>query len=108
MAISGVTALWLGAGEGCVNVMKSLLKKDADANNARSGNISALMTASMGGHAKVGRLLLENSADVHFADGEGVTPLMNADENGTTAMLKGARGEQVLEGGQGKKDGGVH
>ncbi len=108
MAISDVTALWLGAGEGCVNVMKLLLKKDANANNAQSGNISALMTASMGGHAKAGRLLLENGADAHFADGKGVTPLMNAAKNGTTAVLKGALGEQVLEGGQGKKGGGVH
>ncbi len=101
----GVTALGPAAGEGRNDVMKLLLKKDADANNARSGNISALMTASMGGHAEAVRLLLENSADVHFADGEGVTPLMSAAENGTTAMLKGAHGEQVREGGQGKKGG---
>jgi hypothetical protein len=33
-ANSGVTALWLAAEEGRVDVMKSLLKKDANANNA--------------------------------------------------------------------------
>ena len=101
MANSGVTALWLAVGEGCVNVMKSLLKKNADANNARSGNILVLMTALMSGHAKAVRLLLENGADAHFADGKGVTPLMNAAKNGTMAVLKGARGEQVRKGGQG-------
>ncbi len=105
LANSGVTALWLTAGEGYIDVMKLLLKKDANANNAQSGNISALMTASMGGHAEAVRLLLENGADTHFADGEEVTPLMNAAKNGTTAVLKGARGEQVGEGGQGKKGG---
>jgi ankyrin repeat protein len=87
--------------------MKSLLKKDPNANNAGSGNILALMTASMGGHAKAVRLLLENGTDAHFADGKGVTPLMNATENGMTAVLKGAPGEQVCKGGQRKKGGGV-
>jgi ankyrin repeat protein len=53
--------------------MKSLLKKDADANNARSDGISALMTASVGGHVEAAKLLLENGADARFADGEGVT-----------------------------------
>jgi ankyrin repeat protein len=100
-ANSGITVLWLAAGEGRVDVMKLLLKKVTDANNARSGNISALMTALMGGHAKAVRLLLENGTDAHFADGEGVTPLMNAAKNGTMAVLKGARGEQVRKGGQG-------
>ncbi len=106
-ANSGVTVLWLAAGEGRIDVMKLPLKKDADANNAQSGNISVLMTALMGGHTKAVRLLLENGADVHFADGEGVTPLMNAAKNGTPAVLKGACGEQVREGGQGKKGGGI-
>jgi serine/threonine-protein phosphatase 6 regulatory ankyrin repeat subunit B len=68
--------------------MKALLKKDADPNNARSDNISALMTAAVGGHADAVKLLLDNGADVRYADGEGVTPLMNAAENGTVAVLK--------------------
>ena len=33
-ANSGVTALWLAAMEGRIDVMKLLLKKDANANNA--------------------------------------------------------------------------
>ncbi|KAL3767775.1 hypothetical protein ACHAW5_003594 [Stephanodiscus triporus] len=90
-ARTGVTALWLAAGEGRSDVMRSLLRKDADANNARSDGISALMTASVGGHAEAVKLLLENGADARFADGEGVTPLMNAAENGTTAVLETAR-----------------
>ena len=46
------------------------------------------MTASVGGHADAIKLLLENGADARFADGEGVTPLMNAAENGTASKLK--------------------
>ena len=46
------------------------------------------MTASVGGHADAVKMLLENGADARFADGEGVTPLMNAAENGTASVLK--------------------
>jgi ankyrin repeat protein len=48
------------AGEGRADVMNSLLNKDADANNARSDGILALMTASVGGHVEATKLLLEN------------------------------------------------
>jgi hypothetical protein len=105
LANSGVTTLWLATEEGRVDVMKLLLKKDANANNAQSDNILVLMTALICRHTKAVRLLLENSADVHFEDGEGVTPLMNATKSSTMSVLKGARGEQVREGGQGKKGG---
>ncbi len=105
MANSGVTTLWLATEEGRVDVMKLLLKKDANANNAQSGNILVLMTALMGRHTKAVRLLLENSADVHFEDGKGVTPLMNTTKSSTMSVLKGACGEQVRKGGQGKKGG---
>ena len=42
-------------GEGRVDVMKTLLKRMADANNVRSDNILALMTACVGGHVEAVR-----------------------------------------------------
>lgn len=63
LANSGVTALWLASGEGRADVMKALLKKDANPNNARSDNISALMAAAVGGHADAVKLLLDNGAN---------------------------------------------
>jgi serine/threonine-protein phosphatase 6 regulatory ankyrin repeat subunit B len=87
-ANSGVTALWLAAGEGQAECMKVLLNKQADATNTRIDGISALMTASVGGHAGAVKLLLEHGADPKVTDGDGLTPLMNAAENGTVPVLK--------------------
>ena len=64
MAKSGVTAMWLAAGEGKLDTVKFLLQKGADASNTRVDGITALMTASVGGHAEVVKLLLENGADL--------------------------------------------
>jgi ankyrin repeat protein len=46
------------------------------------------MTASVGGHTDAVRLLIEAGADVLAADQEGLTPLMNAAENGTVPVLQ--------------------
>lgn len=58
-AKSGVTALWLAAGEGHKDVLKELLKNGASAGNSRSDGITALMGASAGGHADVVKMLLK-------------------------------------------------
>lgn len=58
-AKSGVTALWLAAGEGRKDVLAELLKSGASANNNRSDGITALMGAAAGGHGEVVSMLLE-------------------------------------------------
>lgn len=58
-AKSGVTALWLAAGEGRSDVIAELLKNGASASNSRSDGITALMGAAAGGHAEALNMLLE-------------------------------------------------
>lgn len=50
---TGVTALWLAAGEGRKEVAASLIARGADVNNRRTDGITAVMAAAVGGH-KVG------------------------------------------------------
>jgi ankyrin repeat protein len=76
----------LAASEGKTDCMSTLLKKNADA-NARVDGITALMTASVGGHVEAVKLA-HNGADPKAMDGDGLTPVMNAAENGTVAVLK--------------------
>lgn len=57
-AKSGVTALWLAAGEGRTDVLGELLKNGASASNSRSDGITALMGAAAGGHANAVNMLL--------------------------------------------------
>lgn len=57
-AKSGVTALWLAAGEGRKDVLEELLKNGASASNSRSDGITALMGAAAGGHADAVNMLL--------------------------------------------------
>ena len=47
VASSEVSAMWLAASEGRVDVMKILAKNNADASNTRVDGISALMTAAV-------------------------------------------------------------
>lgn len=47
---TGVTALWLAAGEGRKEVAASLIAKDSDVNNRRTDGITAVMAAAVGGH----------------------------------------------------------
>ena len=47
VASSDVSAMWLAASEGRVEVMKTLLKNNAEASNTRVDGISTLMTAAV-------------------------------------------------------------
>ena len=58
------------------------------------------MTASVGGQAEAVRLLLGNGADARYANDKGVTPLMNAAENGTAAVLKLLAESKSVKGGR--------
>lgn len=47
---TGVTALWLAAGEGRKAVAADLIANGADVNNHRTDGITAVMAAAVGGH----------------------------------------------------------
>lgn len=47
---TGVTALWLAAGEGRKAVAADLIAKGSDVNNRRTDGITAVMAAAVGGH----------------------------------------------------------
>ncbi len=47
---TGVTALWLAAGEGRKTVATDLIAKGSDVNNRRTDGITAVMAAAVGGH----------------------------------------------------------
>jgi len=47
---TGVTALWLAAGEGRKAVAADLIAKSSDVNNRRTDGITAVMAAAVGGH----------------------------------------------------------
>lgn len=47
---TGVSALWLAAGEGRKEVAASLIARGADVNNRRTDGITAVMAAAVGGH----------------------------------------------------------
>ena len=49
VASSDVSAMWLAASEGRVEVMKLLAKNNAEASNTRVDGISTLMTAAVSG-----------------------------------------------------------
>ena len=67
-AASGVTAMWLAAGEGRTPIIQFLLRKNADVNNKRMDGITALMAACVGGHLEAATLLVKEGADVHAVD----------------------------------------
>ncbi len=50
VASSDVSAMWLAASEGRVEVMKLLAKNNAEASNTRVDGISTLMTAAVSRH----------------------------------------------------------
>lgn len=47
---TGVTALWLAAGEGRKEVAMTLISKGSNVNNRRTDGITAVMAAAVGGH----------------------------------------------------------
>lgn len=66
VASSDVSAMWLAASEGRVEVMKLLAKNNAEASNTRVDGISTLMTAA------VSRIFSRRSS---FSDLHEVAPL---------------------------------
>ena len=60
---------------GHTEVMKMLLEKNVDVNNANSRGETALLLAASGGHMEAMKLLLEMGADVDKEDNDCCTPL---------------------------------
>lgn len=63
---------------GCTNIVKLLLKNNADINAATNEGISTLHIAACENHEDVIKLLLKHGADVNAKTKEGSTPLLCA------------------------------
>jgi ankyrin repeat protein len=77
------TNVFAVASGGYVKLLKSILQSKIDINtkDSKYGN-TALITASMGGHANCVDVLVSRGADVNSKNNEGITALMAASGNG--------------------------
>lgn len=66
---------------GHIEVVKLLLKKEADIKIASNDGLTPLYSASLNGHLEVVRLLLDNGADATIAQDNGWTPVNAASES---------------------------
>ena len=73
---------------GNTEVVKLLLKENADVNIQNENGWTSLMLASLNGHSQVVELLLKANADVNIQDEDGWTALMIASLNGHTQVVK--------------------
>ena len=71
-----------------LDVVRLLLDKGADVNQARNDGTTALYIVCQNGYVDTARLLLENGAAVDKADLHGTTPLAIAKRNGHTAIVE--------------------
>lgn len=81
------TGLIRAADRGHVEIIKRLLETDIKIDHVNRLGWTALLEAIILGdggprHTEVVRLLVEAGADVNLADGQGVTPLAHAQQNG--------------------------
>ncbi|KAL8615406.1 hypothetical protein ACOMHN_036226 [Nucella lapillus] len=72
-----VTALWVSAVEGHLDIVKTLVSHGADVHAKSSNGSSAIRSASYRLQTGVVRVLLQAGADVHSPNADGVTCLMN-------------------------------
>ncbi|MBF0500201.1 MAG: ankyrin repeat domain-containing protein [Candidatus Riflebacteria bacterium] len=85
---SGMTPIMAAAYFGLEQVVQALLKAHAngDAQNSQNG-ATALMLATLKGHAEVVRILVQARVDMHLMDKQGRTALMLARENKLREMV---------------------
>ena len=86
---SRLTIPIIGAAKiGNTEVVKFLLKENADVNIQNEHRVTALMVASQHGHTKIVKLLLKENADVNIQNEHRVTALMVASQHGHTKIVK--------------------
>lgn len=88
---SDVNAIWLAAAEGKTDVVKYLSNRVSTLSVVRSDGISTLSAAVVGGHVDVVKILLKDEGvrdGINNGDNEGLTPVMNACEQGSADILK--------------------
>ena len=73
--------------EGHEGVVKLLLAKDADVDQANNNGATPL-SSSQSGHKAVVKLLLAHGADANHANNDGATPLSASSQNGNQEVMK--------------------
>ena len=74
--IENCTALWVAAAKGHFDVVRLLIKQNAEVDGRTSSNSTPLRAAALHGHLDIVRCLVENGADVNARTNFGSTPLM--------------------------------
>ena len=80
--------LFLAAGRACVNVVRSLMKKEINADATISKGRTPMRIASYRGHVEVVRVLVEKGANINKADTDGATPSYIASEQGHVEVVR--------------------
>ena len=86
---SGATALLFACQCGHVDAARVLLDRGADVHTSNSYNTTPLHMACYKGHIEVVRMLLNSGAttDLDRMDGDGATPMANAESRGHAAVV---------------------
>ena len=80
--IENCTALWVAAAKGHFDVVRLLIKQNAEVDGRTSSNSTPLRAAAFDGHLDIVRCLVENGADVNARTNFNSTPLMLTCHNG--------------------------
>ena len=83
----GCTPLWAAAYAGRLNVVKPLIKRNADVDGRTSKGSTPLRAASHEGHLDVVRCLVESGADVNARTQYKGTPIMAACDHGHLSIV---------------------
>ena len=71
-----------------MEVVRALLDRGADINQAENSGYTPLYIASQNGHVDVVRALLDRGADINQARNDGATPLMLAKHFNRTEIVR--------------------
>ena len=91
--VFGYTPLHEAVSNGHLDIVKLLLRYDADINSSANGGFTPLHLAASSGHVNCVRVLLDNGADITSTDEYGRTPTQTAElssKHGTLKVLRSA------------------
>ena len=74
--IEDCTALWIASSKGHFDIVRLLIKQNAEVDSRTSTNSTPLRTAAFRGHLDIVRCLVEKGADVNARSSSNNTPLM--------------------------------